>query len=490
MNSNRRFGFDRRDDSAGDSPMYSRLFIVCPKGLNENNFRDAFLNFGDIEEIHLPRGSGGESKGVAYIKFAKTSEAAIALETMNFKCLPGSQRPLKIMVAANRSEVANDDGEKYRRLFISVPKTLTENEIEDEFKQYGHITTIILQKDHKTGESKGFAYILYAKFSQAARAFEECNKKFRAVFARPKAQKRPETPFEYGIDNLVRFSGQVPPLYQQPQTSLKSLMDKPMTRDGYTRVAFMCCPQFNHRQMERFFDLIPNMIECKYFVDHVRNVGRGTVLYSNPQSAAYAVEKLNEFEYPPGMMVYVKPHTGFFGTGDSSTGDSSNDFNEFPMAVSKLRKAITNSSRAPDLAQLVEAVAVASKLIKKATGGGSENRTLDTDSLNYCSVKLPLIQPLANIDSPVVKRCFLVCKPSPPPLTVLRDVFCRFGDLVDVYTLSNKTVGFARYASEQAADEAIRVLHGAEICGVRMKVMQAEEEAPSRKRERFNDDAY
>ncbi|KOB70706.1 RNA-binding protein 45 [Operophtera brumata] len=477
MDNNSRF--DRRDSSVGDSPMYSRLFIVCSKGLKENDFRDAFSKFGEIEEIRLLG-----DKGVAFIKFSKTTEAAHALEAMHFKTLPGTQRPLKVMVAANRSDVASDDVEKYRRLFVTVPKVVTEDEIDSEFRQYGHITSIILQRDHSTGESKGFAYVSYAKFSQAAHAFEECDKKYRAIFAKPKTQKRPETMFESRIDNLTRAPGSL-----KSQQYLVSLLDTPTSYDGFTRVMFMCCPQFSQRHMERLFDLVPGMIQCKYFVDLVRNVGKGTVSYSNPRSAAYAVEKLNKFEYPPGMMIFVRPDMGFSGNDDDF---GPNDFNQIPGAVSKLRNAIENSSssNAPDLSQLAEAIAEASKLIKKATGTVTDSNVPDSNDLSYCSAKLPSPQPLADVDSPVAKRCFLVCKPAPPPLSVLRDVFCRFGNLINVYTLPNKTVGYARYASAQAADKAIEVLHGAEICGVRMKVLEADAEAPPRKRERFDDDRY
>lgn len=475
--------FDRRDDNV-DSPMYSRLFVVCAKGLSENVFSEAFSKYGEIEDIHLPRDNVGNMKGLAYIKFAKTSEAAYALEAMNLQTLPGSSRPLKVMVAANRSELANDDFEKYRRLFITVPKVMTENEIEKEFKNYGHITSIILQKDHKNGDSKGFAYISYAKFSQAAQAFEQCNKMYRAIFAKPKSLKRPETAFESRIDNLARTSNSM----NSPHF-LVPMMNSQVPLDGYTRVIFLCWPQLNQMQVQQLFDLIPGMVTCQYFVDPSQNVGKGTVCYSNSRSAAYAVEKLNEFEYPPGMKILVKPDVPF-GT-DNNYNHNSNDFNMIPNAVSKLKKAIEYSSNSsgPDLVQLAEAIAEASNLIKKATGNGS-NDVYDSNDLSYCSVKLPAPQPLAHIDCVVVKRCFLVCKPSPPPLTVLRDVFCRFGALINVYTLPNKTVGYARYATAKAADEAIKVLHGAEICGVRMKVLQAEEEAPPRKRERLDHDSY
>jgi len=38
-------------------------------------------------------------KGIAYIKFAKTSEAALAMEEMNGKIIAGDPRPLKVLVS-------------------------------------------------------------------------------------------------------------------------------------------------------------------------------------------------------------------------------------------------------------------------------------------------------------------------------------------------------------------------------------------------------
>lgn len=54
---------------------------------------------------------------------------------------------------------------------------------------------------------------------------------------------------------------------------------------------------------------------------------------------------------------------------------------------------------------------------------------------------------------------------------MLTNVFCRFGDLLDVYMLQNKNCGYAKYASEESATNAIKVLNGAEICGVKLKVV-------------------
>jgi hypothetical protein len=39
----------------------------------------------------------------------------------------------------------------------------------------------------------------------------------------------------------------------------------------------------------------------------------------------------------------------------------------------------------------------------------------------------------------------------------MRDVFGRFGNLIDVYMLSGKICGYAKYAIKESAEQAIQV---------------------------------
>ncbi|XP_028174964.1 RNA-binding protein 45-like [Ostrinia nubilalis] len=460
----------RNDEPAHDTPLHSRLFIVTEKGVTETDLRDAFSRFGHIEDIKIPRDHHtGESKGVAYIKYFKTSDAAAAIEGMNFKSLPNVNRPIKVMVAANRSEIQSEDHneDKFKRIFIAVPNSMNEEELKNVFSEYGPVEYVRMQKD-KNGESKGFAYVKFKLFSEAARAIEECAPKYRAIFAQPKSQRRPgpETYFESNIGQLTAST----------MNMTNSLMSAMNTQpDGYTCVNFMCNPNISQNQIRKIFDIVPGMTSCQLFFDLVNNCSKGNVAYSNPVSAAYAVKKLHNFEYPPGCRIFVKPNYNKFPPVEKGSESISNAFTNLKNAISSQ----ANSS-SPDLVQLAAAIAEASKLIKKAAAGVTDDEIPDGNDLNYCSVSLPPRQPLADIDSTVAKRCFLVCKPQPPPLPVLRDIFCRFGDLINVYTLPGKTVGYARYASAQAADNAIKTLHGAEVCGVVMKVLEAEEAPPKK----------
>lgn len=55
---------------------------------------------------------------------------------------------------------SNED-EKIQRLFVIVPKNMTDAELQDHFKQFGDIEYANIIKDKETRESKGFAYIKY-----------------------------------------------------------------------------------------------------------------------------------------------------------------------------------------------------------------------------------------------------------------------------------------------------------------------------------------
>lgn len=91
-----------------------------------------------------------------------------------------------------------------------------------------------------------------------------------------------------------------------------------------------------------------------------------------------------------------------------------------------------------------------------------------------CNVDLPPPKPLASIDEECVARygktnavialisnlicfrCFIVCT-TPLPNTILRDVFCRFGNLIEAYMLANRNCGYARYTDRHSCEQAIKV---------------------------------
>lgn len=56
-----------------------------------------------------------------------------------------------------------NEEEKIQRLFVIVPKTMTQAELMEYFKTFGDIDYVSIIKDKETSESKGFAYVKYFK---------------------------------------------------------------------------------------------------------------------------------------------------------------------------------------------------------------------------------------------------------------------------------------------------------------------------------------
>ena len=99
-----------------DDPPFSRLFLLIPKTMSEDELRQAFQVHGTIQDIHMVRDrrnqeSKGEpsrlnieptlndvsvSIGIAYVKYEKASAAARAMEEMNGTVIAPHIRPVKV----------------------------------------------------------------------------------------------------------------------------------------------------------------------------------------------------------------------------------------------------------------------------------------------------------------------------------------------------------------------------------------------------------
>nr|CAH7754687.1 unnamed protein product [Callosobruchus chinensis] len=466
--------------SSKDSPPHSRLFIIHPKTFTADDFHRYFDEFGTIEDLYVVREKGGDPKGVTYIKYSKTSEAADALEKMHRHTM-GSDRPIKVMVAADRDKGSQKDlneEETIRRLFVSVPKTMTESELKQKFEQFGDVESAIIIKDRQTKESKGCGFVKFRRFSEAARAYEECDRSYRALFAEPKGEPRHSFSDSFGRGSS--FGAMSSGMRSGSNGGMPSLLTAPKTLhppsefedDGYNKLIVTGSPLINQDQLWKLFNIVPTMEYCSLtYEGDGRRPTRcvGEVMYNDSTWASYAREKLHGFEYPPGTRLIVRP---------IPTYSHEKKANKRTAKVAALEKVT------PDLLQIAETIKQATTLIQAAgLSPGiilSEKNQKDKDELMYsCTVQLPPVEPI--VTGECVARCFIVCNPYALSQNILRDLFCRFGNLIDVYMVHNKNYGFAKYTSKVSAEMAIQNLHEAEINAVKLKVIEAEE-TPEQKR--------
>ncbi|XP_006866743.1 PREDICTED: RNA-binding protein 45 [Chrysochloris asiatica] len=452
-----------------DEPPNSRIFLVISKYTPESVLRERFSPFGEIQDIWVVRDKHTkESKGIAFVKFARSSQACRAMEEMHGQCLsPNDTKPIKVFIAQSRSSGSHRDveDEELTRIFVMIPKSYTEEDLREKFKVYGDIEYCSIIKNKVTGESKGLGYVRYLKPSQAAQAIENCDRSFKAILAEPKnkasesseqdhySSMRQETLVHEPRVNMFPFE-------QQPEFSSFEKNDNRGQEAISKRLSVVSRVPFTEEQLFSIFDIIPGLEYCEVQRDPYSNYGHGVVQYFNVASAIYAKYKLHGFQYPPGNRI-----------GVSFIDDGSN-------ATDLLRKMATQMVAA-QLASMVWNNPSQQQFLQFGGNSGAQLPQIQTD------VVLPSCKKKAPPETPVKERLFIVFNPHPLPLDVLEDIFCRFGNLIEVYLVSGKNVGYAKYADRISANDAITALHGKILNGVRLKVMLADsprEESNKRQR--------
>ncbi|XP_027275925.1 RNA-binding protein 45 isoform X1 [Cricetulus griseus] len=456
-----------------DEPPNSRIFLVISKYTSESVLRERFSPFGDIQDIWVVRDKHTkESKGVAFVKFARSSQACRAMEEMHGQCLgPNDTKPIKVLhwgayvrvcevfIAQSRSSGSHRDveDEELTRIFVMIPKSYTEEDLREKFKVYGDIEYCSIIKNKVTGESKGLGYVRYLKPSQAAQAIENCDRSFRALLAEPK-NKVPESPEQDYYSSMRQEAlGHEPRVNLFPfvgeQQSEFSSFDKSDSRSQEAiskRLSVVSRVPFTEEQLFSIFDIVPGLEYCEVQRDPYSNYGHGVVQYFNVASAVYAKYKLHGFQYPPGNRI-----------GVSFLDDGSN-------SADLIRKMATQMV-ASQLASMVWSnPSQQQQFLQFGGSSGSQLPQIQTD------VVLPSCKKKAPPETPVKERLFIVFNPHPLPLDVLEDIFCRFGNLIEVYLVSGKNVGYVKYADRMSANDAISTLHGKILNGVRLKVMLAD----------------
>lgn len=80
-----------------DFPPFSRVFVVCSRNHKEEDIREAFQTFGNLEDVWMVKDRmTKENKGICYVKFDKASTAALAIETLDGKTIGNEAKPIKV----------------------------------------------------------------------------------------------------------------------------------------------------------------------------------------------------------------------------------------------------------------------------------------------------------------------------------------------------------------------------------------------------------
>ncbi|XP_058461174.1 RNA-binding protein 45-like [Malaya genurostris] len=281
-------------------PPMSRLFVICGRQINKEQLIRHFEEDGEIEEcIVIVDKKTGQGKGVAYVKFTKTSSAARGLRK-NGSYIEGEARPIKVMISASYQKKREEGGPeevneyKFRRLFAVVPHSKTEESIKDEFTKFGNVTQVRLVPDKKN-PTQCAAYITFTSFLETALAIEGCCPSYRAKFCLPREMvKKPD-----GGDGGSKFSS-------SNGSTRKRTHSPDSGRSGTDiKLVVICSSCLNQDRLWRIFDIAPGMKYCNIVTQNDINT-TACVVYSSHDEAKRAIDKIHGLEYPFGERIIVR----------------------------------------------------------------------------------------------------------------------------------------------------------------------------------------
>ncbi|XP_075465097.1 RNA-binding protein 45-like isoform X1 [Ascaphus truei] len=425
-----------------DDPPNSRVFLVVSKSSSVDTIRGRFSKYGDIQDIWVVKDKHtNESKGIAFVKYAKSSQACRALERMNGRCLTDDTKPLKVFIAQSRGSSCHRDVEyeDLTKIFIVIPISYTEGDVMDKFKEYGQIQHCSIMKNKATGERKGCGFVKYLKPSQAAIAIENCDRRFKAILAKPRNKAGSATEPDYHSsarrDTMAPEHTAAMYSYEQFDYSAYDKSGEARTQEAVSkRLIVVSRLPLVQEQMYSLFNLVSGLEYCEVQPDLYMSYGVAVIQYQNIAASIYAKYKLHGFEYPPGNRLGVT----FLNDGGDGT-----DLRKM-ASQKKAAQAYERGYATPQAMQLL------------------------SDAI------LPACKKKAPSDSESKERLFVLFKPHTLTIDVMEDVFCRFGNLIEVFLVRGKNLGYAKYTEKSSADEAIATLHGKTVNGVKLRVTVAE----------------
>ncbi|XP_061838017.1 RNA-binding protein 45-like isoform X2 [Nerophis lumbriciformis] len=187
---------------------------------------------------------------------------------------PVQSTPSTVFIAQSRSSTSHRDveDEELTRIFVMIPKTFSEEDLKNTFKEYGDIEYCVIIKNKMTGESKGLGYVRYHKPSQAAVAIENCDKAYRAILAEPRSKPPASEEYMGGATSRSDYTGAATAaadsMNQYPFT-MSSAEPTNYTAMDYRSGDFTCCLMVSTRaaltqeQIFNLFDIIPGMEYCE-----------------------------------------------------------------------------------------------------------------------------------------------------------------------------------------------------------------------------------
>jgi len=135
----------------------------------DESLKAHFDKYGEtIDVIVMRDGMTRKSRGFGFVTY---SQSHMADEAMNSKPHIVDGRSVDTKRATSRGAGdKSENNDKSKKLFLGGIKDLSEDELRNEFSQYGEIVEVRVPVDRETNRQRGFAFITFSDFDSADRA--------------------------------------------------------------------------------------------------------------------------------------------------------------------------------------------------------------------------------------------------------------------------------------------------------------------------------
>ncbi|XP_065205616.1 sex-lethal homolog isoform X3 [Planococcus citri] len=151
-----------------DTALTNLIVNYLPQNLTDKELFSIFVTIGPVESCRVMRDNKtGYSYGFGFVNFARQEDATKAINQLNG--LEVQNKRLKVSYARPSGEDIKDTN-----LYITnLPRTITEDQLEELFGKFGRIVQKNILKDKITGLPRGVAFVRYDRKSEAAQAVTE-----------------------------------------------------------------------------------------------------------------------------------------------------------------------------------------------------------------------------------------------------------------------------------------------------------------------------
>lgn len=247
-------------------PARSRLFVVCPRTITEDDLRQVFSQFDELEYCRIMKArQTNESKGCAYVKYKLASSAAKAMEALQQDPMIDG-KPIKVLLA--------DPKRKNGPPMWGQPHG----------SHYGPVSM------HPSGQGPNRAPLAHRRYEDHVMPHGSGSQRHPAMFMRVPAQG--------GHPNSRNGHGD------------GMYMDEAQG----DRLFVVCSKALQAPQFQDLFMRLPGYVSSELKIDKSTGYskGFGFVTFAHASYALHGMQQLDGYDYPPGsplrvMMAKPKP---------------------------------------------------------------------------------------------------------------------------------------------------------------------------------------